>query len=264
MDDNNILKRTFDEVARLYNEIRPRYPDALFEKLMAVAGLQPGSTLLEIGPGTGQATRPLAMKGFAITAIELGAGLAEVARYELQDYKNVQIITGAFEEITLPVSSYDLVFAATSFHWIDPAVRFVKIHKLLKDGGHLAIIHTHHTSDEKGDVFFNASQSIYDKYEFTDKDKKPEFAKHKDLKPTELDESLFRLKHFQSFPVVITYSARQFVKLLNTYSNHLAAPQPVQQAFYGDMEALINDSFQGKVDKHFSMSLTIAEKIQGL
>jgi SAM-dependent methyltransferase len=261
MDDNNTLKRTFDEVARLYNEIRPRYPDALFEKLIEGAGLQPRSTLLEIGPGTGQATRPLAKKGFEITAIELGAGLADVARYELKDHKNVHIITGAFEEIILPERSFDLVYAATSFHWIEPSVRFVKIHDLLKDGGHLAIIHTHHISDEKGDVFFNASQTIYDKYEFTDKDKKPEFPRHKDLKPTEIDESLFQLKHFQSFPVVITYSAKQFVKLLNTYSNHLAASQQVQQAFYGEIEALINDRFQGSVDKHFSMSLTIAEKI---
>lgn len=261
MKNNNLLKRTFDEVARLYNEIRPRYPDALFEKLIEVAGLQPGSTLLEIGPGTGQATTPLAKKGYEITAIELGAGLAAVARQELQAYKNVQIITGAFEEITLPESSFEMVFAATAFHWLDPAIRFVKIHELLKNGGHLAIIHTHHTSDEKGDAFFNASQAFYDKYDFTDKDKKPEFSKHKDLKPAELDEHLFRLKYFQSFPVVITYTATQFVKLLNTYSNHLAAPQTVQQAFYKDIEALINDRFQGKVDKHFSMSLTIAEKI---
>jgi SAM-dependent methyltransferase len=260
MNDNNLLKRTFDEVARLYNEIRPRYPHALFEKLIEVTGLQPNSKLLEIGPGTGQATRPLAKNGFEITAIELGAALAEVARYELQAYKNVQIITGAFEDITLPASSFELVFAATAFHWLDPAVRFVKIHDLLKNGAHLAIIHTHHTSDKKGDAFFNASQAIYDKYDFTDRDKKTVFSKHKDLEPAELDESLFRLKYFGSFPVVITYTAEQFVKLLNTYSNHLAAPQPVQQAFYKDIAALINDRFQGKVDKHFSMSLTIAEK----
>ena len=261
MDNNNTLKRTFDEVARLYNEARPLYPDELFVNLIAATGLQPGSTLLEIGPGTGQATTPLARKGFDITAVELGAGLAEVARNELQDYKNVQIIVGAFEAVTLPERSFDLVFAATSFHWIEPSVRFVKIHNLLKDGGHLAVIHTHHTSDEKGDAFFNASQPIYDKYDFTDKHKKPEFPQHKDLKPTDLDESLFRLKYFQSFPVVIRYSANKFVQLLNTYSNHLVASQPVQQAFYGEIEALINDRFQGTVDKHFSMSLTIAEKI---
>jgi ubiquinone/menaquinone biosynthesis C-methylase UbiE len=261
MNANNTLKRTFDEVALLYNEARPRYPDELFVKLIETTGLQPDSKLLEIGPGTGQATTPLAKKGFEITAVELGAGLAAIARHELQDYKNVQIIVGAFEEIALQERSFDLVFAATSFHWIDPSIRFVKIHDLLKRSGHLAIIHTHHISDEKGDAFFNASQPIYDKYDFTDKHKKPEFLPHKDLKPTEIDESLFRLKYFQSFPVIITYSAKKFVQLLNTYSNHLVASEQVQQAFYGEMEALINERFQGAIDKHFSMSLTIAEKI---
>lgn len=261
MNDNNTLKRTFDEVARLYNEVRPRYPDELFLKLIEAAALQPGSKLLEIGPGTGQATTPLAMKGFDITAIELGAALANVLSNALQHHKNVQVIVGAFEEIALPASSFDLVFAATAFHWIDPLVRFKKAHNLLKNGGHLAIMHTHHISDEKGDAFFNASQAVYDKYDFTDKDKKPVFLKNKELKPNDLDESLFRLKYFQSFPVVIRYSAKKFVQLLNTYSNHLVAAEAVQHAFYLDIETLINEKFQGAVDKHFSMSLTIAEKI---
>lgn len=261
MAQGNSLKHTFDEVALLYNEIRPRYPEKLFETLIEVTRLQEHSTLLEIGPGTGHATMPLAKRGFDITAVELGAALAEVARYELRDHKNVRIYTGAFEEIALPENSFDLIFAATSFHWIEPSIRFSKPHSLLKDKGHLAIIHTNHISDEKGDEFFNASQAIYDRYDFTDKDQKPTFLKNKELKAIDIDERLFKLTHFQVFPTTITYTATQFVKLLNTYSNHLAAPKEVQQAFYEEMATLINNEFQGKVEKWFSMSLTVAEKI---
>src|SRR3954465_5205589 len=101
----NPLRQTFDEVALLYNEIRPRYPDKLFATLIGVTHLNKDSTLLEIGPGTGQATKPLAQKGFTITAIELGASLAEVMRLQLYDYKNVQIVTGSFEETVLPPAS---------------------------------------------------------------------------------------------------------------------------------------------------------------
>ncbi|OQP59877.1 hypothetical protein A3860_35795 [Niastella vici] len=261
MSQDNSRKHSFDEVALLYNEIRPRYPEALFSTLIDVTRLHEESKLLEIGPGTGQATRPLAKRGFAITAIELGVALSEVAKYELRDYKNVEIFTGAFEEITLPANSFDLIFAATAFHWIDPSVRYSKPHSLLKDKGHLAIIHTHHISDEKGDHFFNASQAIYDRYDFTDKNQKPKFLKNKELKASDIDEHLFKLTHFQVFPTTITYNVTQFVKLLNTYSNHLAAPKEVQQAFYEEMENLINNEFQGKVEKWFSMSLTVAEKI---
>ena len=257
----NPLRHTFNEVALLYNEIRPRYPDELFSTLIEVTHLKKNSTLLEIGPGTGQATKPLALKGFNIIAIEPGASLVEVMRQQLYDYKNIQIINGTFEEAVLPPESFDLVFAATSFHWIEPAVKFPKSHAVLKNKGHLAIIHTNHISDEKGDVFFNASQAIFDRYGFTDKHRKPGLPKNEELIARDLDEHLFKLVHFQLFPVTITYSARQFVQLLNTYSNHLSAAKEVQHEFYEAIEKLIHHSFQGKIDKHFSMSLTIAEKI---
>lgn len=261
MTEDNSRRRNFNEVALLYNEARPRYPDELFSAIVDIAGLHTGSKLLEIGPGTGQATKPFAIRGFDIIAVELGDALSEVAKYELRDYKNVQLLTGAFEEITLPPKFFDLVFAATSFHWIDPSAKYAKTHRLLKDNGCLAIIHTNHISDEKGDEFFNASQPIYDRYNFTDMQQKPELPKNKDLKASVIDENLFRQIHFQLFPITITYSARKFVQLLNTYSNHLAAPKEVQHAFYQEIENLINDAFHGKINKHFSMSLTVAEKI---
>jgi len=262
MTRNNTLRQTFDEVASLYNEARPCYPNELFSVLIDVTGLHKDAKLLEIGPGTGQATKSLAEKGFDIIAIELGVALAEVAKYELRDYKKVQIITGAFEEITLPATSFDLVFAATSFHWVEPSLKYLKTHEILKSNGHLAIIHTNHISDEKGDIFFKVSQPIYDRYDFTDKHRKPELPKAKDLKSDDIDESLFRLIHFQLFPVIITYSAKSFVLLLSTFSNHLAAGKEVQQSFFNEIENLINDKFQGKIDKYFSMSLTVAEKVQ--
>jgi trans-aconitate methyltransferase len=159
MDQNNSFEHTFDEVALLYNEARPRCPDELFSTLVNVAHLQNGSKLLEIGAGTGQATKPLADRGFDINAVELGTALTKVAKHELRDHKNVQIITGAFEKIMLPVNSSDLIFAATSFRWIYPSLRYLQPNQLLKDYRHLAIIHTNHISDKKGDCFFNATQS---------------------------------------------------------------------------------------------------------
>src|SRR4051812_2841639 len=130
MSNNNSLRQTFDEVTSLYNEARPRYPDELFSTLIDVAGLKTNSTLLEIGPGTGQATKPLAQKGFQITAVELGGSLTEVAKHELLNYNNVTVTNIAFEEAIFPSKSFDLVFAATSFHWIDPSVKYSKTHNL--------------------------------------------------------------------------------------------------------------------------------------
>lgn len=261
MKQDNSIRITFDEVALLYKEARPHYPNELFSTLINVTSLNKTSKLLEIGPGTGQATKPMALKGFDITGIELGPTLSEVSRNELREYKNVQILTSAFEDIALPTKSYDLVFAATSFHWIDPYIKYSKTHTLLKDKGHLAIIHTNHISDEKGDEFFNASQPIYDFYNFTDKLQAPKLPNNNELQPSCIDENLFRLKYFQLFPIIITYSAKKFVNLLNTFSNHLVAKKEIQYGFYGEIEDLINRKFDGEIDKHFSMSLTVAEKL---
>jgi len=172
MTDDTRRRLTFDQQAQLYHEIRPRYPEALFDTLVNVAALSPQARLVEIGPGTGQATRPLAKRGYQITAIELGSALADVARHELRPYPNIQVVTGAFEEIDLPADTFDLVYAATAFHWIRPELRYVKPHHLLKASGHLAVIHTHHVSDERGDQFFKATQPIYERY-FIDAAGKP-------------------------------------------------------------------------------------------
>ena len=260
MKDDISLRRTFDEVASLYNQVRPRYPDALFSTLIKSTGLTPKAKLLEIGPGTGQATKPLAILGYDITGIELGPALSEVATQELYPYPNARILTGAFENIELPAETFDLVFAATSFHWIHRELRFFKPYQILKRQGSLAIIHTHHISDEQGDIFFKSSQAIYDRYNFTDVNEKPLLPKAEHIKPSEIDESLFRFTHFQCFPMIITYNAKEFSKLLNTYSNHLAASRQILDDFLNEIENLINQEFNGSIKKHFLMSLTIARK----
>src|SRR3954463_11880016 len=91
------LRTTFDADAARYDRARPGYPSALFDDLAALAGLGPGSRVLEIGCGTGQATVPLAERGYQVVAIELGAELAVVARRNLTRFPAVEVVTGAFE-----------------------------------------------------------------------------------------------------------------------------------------------------------------------
>jgi SAM-dependent methyltransferase len=260
MNDTNLLKQAFDEVASLYNAVRPRYPQELFSTLIDNTHLEIDATLLEIGAGTGQATKPLAQRGFQITAVELGYSLAEVAKSELEEYTNVQVLNTSFEEADFFPKTFDLIYAATSFHWIDPAIKYTKTHRLLRDKGYLAVIHTNHISDEQGDKFFIESQPIYERYDFLD-NPKPKLPNKKELKPSEIDEHLFKLTHYQFFPIIITYTAKNFVKLLNTYSSHLRADKKIQQMFYQEIEDFINENFNGKIDKHFAMSLTVAQKL---
>ena len=253
-------RATFDQEALLYDQARPHYPAKIFDIITEVAHLPKTAKILEIGPGTGQATEPFAQHGYYITAVELGEHLAEVARHKLSVYPNVEIVVGAFEDVDLPAHAYDLVLSATALHWIKPPFKFTKTHHILRPHGHIAIIHTNHVSDGEGDAYFHASQEIHRRF-FGSGHAVASLPQAQDLQPPELDRSLFSLTHFSYVPMVVSYTARAYAALQHTYSPVLSLPQETQEAYLGAVEALINDSFGGVLHKHFAMSVAVAQAI---
>ncbi len=132
-------RRTFDEVAQLYERLRPDYPARLFDDLVALSGVPPEGRLLEIGCGTGKATVELARRGFRMTCLEPGPHLAEIARRRLVAHPEVRIVEQTFEDWPPADAAFDLVVAAQSFHFVDPHVGLAKVARVLRPGGALAI-----------------------------------------------------------------------------------------------------------------------------
>jgi SAM-dependent methyltransferase len=134
------LRAGFDADAAAYDRTRPVFPDAFFDDLIQVTGLKPGDRVVEIGPGTGQATVPLAERGLAVTAVELGPALAAVARTRTARFPAVRVVTSSFEDWQdagpAPVRA---VAVFNALHWIDPAVRYAKPAALLAPGGALVV-----------------------------------------------------------------------------------------------------------------------------
>jgi SAM-dependent methyltransferase len=133
------LPATFDQAAEDYDRTRPVCPPALFDDLVALAGIGPGDQVLEIGPGTGQATVPLAGRGLAVAGIEPGPALAAIARSRLAAFPLARIETTSFEAWEPEGGPFDVVAAFNSLHWIDPALRYRKPAQLLRDGGHMVV-----------------------------------------------------------------------------------------------------------------------------
>ena len=255
------LGLSFDKEAALYHAVRPDYPDVLFDDLIAATGLAAQAEIVEIGPGTGQATKSFAKRSFNITGVEIGESLAEIARSELSPYPNVDIVTGAFEDVELPLQSFDLVFSAISFHWIKPGWKYLKPHNILKNTGHLAIVHTHPVTDGKGDQFFHASQRIYQKYFPKSNNLKFVLPTPNEIQPYKLDENLFALSHFQTFPSQIHYSAIEYRRFVNTHSPTLQLPADKRNEFLSAIQHLIESTFDNRIERCFSISLTVARKI---
>jgi SAM-dependent methyltransferase len=130
----------FDEVAELYDRVRPTYPTELFADLAAITRLNRQPAVLEVGCGTGQATRSLAALGGSVSAVEPGLDMATVARQRLSDLPNVEVETSSIEEWDDRGRRFDLIVAASSWHWVDPSVGWRKAHAVLRPEGWMALL----------------------------------------------------------------------------------------------------------------------------
>lgn len=261
-DVRNQLRATFNQDALLYHQARPGYPDAMFDDVVALSGILDGGWVLEIGPGTGQVTLPLARRGFNILAIELGAHMAALARQNLADYPQVAIQVGAFEDADLPAGAFDLVISATAFHWINPAVRYHKVAAALKPGGALALCWNKHVQSPNSRGFFEATQPFYVRAFSSDQWEDLQWSH--ELPPTE------RLEIEQSGlfgPVAVReyfweqeYTAQSYIDVLNTYSNHRLLPDDARQRLLDGIANLIDTRYSGRITKGYLTLLCVAQR----
>jgi SAM-dependent methyltransferase len=251
------MRDSFDEVPELYDRVRPGYPEAVFEDLVAVAGLGPGSQVLELGPGTGQATVPLARRGLAMTAVELGSGLAGVLRRNVTAYPAVKVVNAAFEEWEL-AHRFDAVVAATSWHWLDPAVRLRRIAGALHPGGALALISTHHVAG--GDVsFFEAVQRCYETWmPGTPRDlRQPEAGEVPHADADELRRGGFTDVEVRRYERDLTYTTAEYRDLLLSYSGHRALDPAAREGLLGCIGELMESRHGGRIAKRYLTELTV-------
>lgn len=255
------LRATFTEDAELYDRMRPTYPAALFEDLASFGQLGPGSRVLEIGCGTGQATRALAECGYQLTAIDLGAEMVAVARRNLASFAHVEVLLANFEAWPLPAQPFDAVLSATAFHWLDQATRVPKAAAALRPGGTLAIITTDHVRG--GDTsFFEEVQACYERWD-------PSTPPGLRLQPSdeitaetaELDNSgLFEPSLVRRYTWTKTYTASEYRDLLLTYSGHRALDAERRESLLACITDRIHSRYSGRVTKQYLNQLYLARR----
>ncbi|HET6952583.1 MAG TPA: class I SAM-dependent methyltransferase [Acidimicrobiales bacterium] len=160
-NERDACRLTFDDDARAYDRVRPVAPGHVFDELVERAALHPGASVVEVGPGTGQATRPLAERGLRILALELGPRLAARARRNLASFAGVEVVTTSYEAWDPGTARFDAVIARNSFHWVDPAIRLPKSAAVLEPGGHLVVLATPWVVPDQADPFWWDVQDDY-------------------------------------------------------------------------------------------------------
>jgi len=257
------LRATFESAAAGYHQARPDYPPELYDALVAAAGVGPGDTALEVGCATGKATLPLARRGLAITALELGADLAAEARRNLADYPLVSVVNADFERWAPPGrGGFALVYAATSWHWIDPATRYRRAAELLRPGGHLAIWSASHAFPDGGDPFFRELQEVYDEIG----EPLPPGALY--LRPGELPDlradieasGLFGDITVRHFGWETSYDADGYIRLLDTFSGHIAMADWQRRRLYGEIRRRLGQRPDGRLRRGWGAALNVARR----
>lgn len=155
---------TFNEDPAAYDRLRPTYAPQLFADLLGYSGMSAAGHALEIGIGTGQAMLPILQTGCSLTAVELGGDLARFVRDKYAAYPRFSVIQGAFEDVPLPEGVFDLVYAASSFHWIAPEVGIPRVWALLRPGGVFAWISVQPGPSPENTALHEAVQRVYSRY----------------------------------------------------------------------------------------------------
>ena len=252
----------FDEVAALYDRARPGYPEGLFDDLVRSAALEPGSRVIEIGPGTGQATRALAERGLAVTAVELGSRLGAVARQNLAAFTAVEVVEADFESWRPEAGGFDAVMAFTSFHWLDPATRYARASAVLRPEGALAVAITEHVWPEGGDSFFAEGQEDYlATTDVTDPSPPPPPEEVTGL-AAEIDATgLFETISSMRYLWEATYDAEQYIAVIETYSGHLVWSADMRRNLNERLRARIDARPGGTIRKGYLTTLDVATKL---
>ena len=262
-DDRQRLRTTFDSAAALYHRARPEYPGELYDALVELADLGPGDRLLEIGCATGKATVPLARLGFRITCIEIGPRLAATARRNLAGFPNVEIVEGTFETWHPTAEDrFDLVFAATAWHWIDPAVRYRRAWELLAPGGHLAFWSAVHVFPDGGDPFFAEIQDVYDEIGegMPGGAARPRPSDLPDSRAEIMSSGFFEDVAVRRFDWEVSYDAEAYIRLLDTFSGHIAMEAWQRERLYGEIRRRLAQRPDGLLRRGWGAVLNVARR----
>ena len=244
-DDYSLEQRKnwYSEVADAYNRTRPRYPQELINRTVELAKISKNTQILEIGCGPGTATTEFAKLGCSMVCLEPSREACDLARENCQGFANVEIINTTFEEWELQPNRFDIVLAATSFHWVSPELGYPKLEQILKDDGNLILLSN--KEPQPSYEVYQILDEVYQKHA-------PSLSRYEDrgtherilrgLGENVVKSGLFRDLVFECMECDRTYSIDDYLTLLSTLSPYIVLDSQKRGDLFNDLrEALVKN-----------------------
>jgi len=251
------FRKVFDAIPEQFDKWRPRYCAELFAGVVEHAGLAPGRTALEIGPGTGQATEPVLRTGCSYTAVELGENLAAFMRNKFGTYNNFQLINDDFETHDFGKRQFDLVYSAAAIQWIPEAICFPKVYHLLKSGGSFAMFMMRPDIQPGGgntdDPLFSKIQDVYAKFFH------PETPYTCKLDYDARGRYGFVDLEMREYRKTREFTADEYICFIGTHSDHITLKEPYRTSFFEGVRSAVLDAGD-KITIYDKITLYLARK----
>jgi SAM-dependent methyltransferase len=258
--DRHVGRSAFGLDPSGYHKSRPGYPEWVYQTLHSRCGLDHGTTMFEVGAGTGTATRRLLDLGAdPLVAVEPDARLAEFLRRNNPD-RSLKVLVSGFEAAELADAAFDLGVGATSVHWLEEEAALEKIARLLRPGGWWAAFWNVFGDDSRPDPFHLATMDLLGgPLSPSVGDRGVPFA-------LDADARLAALKRTGAFDVVdarmstwsLVLDATEVVALYRTYSN--VSIRDDREAVLTELGRIAREMFADRVVRNMTTSLYLARR----
>lgn len=231
------FRRVFDTIPDQFDKYRPRYSEELFAYLIAETGIGPGKRVLEIGPGTGQATEPVLRTGCEYHAIELGEHLCRKMKEKYGKLPNFHIVNDDFITHDFGNEKFDVIYSAATIQWIPEDVAFTKTFELLKPGGALAMMLTSAEYRSDNEALYEKIQTLYDRYY------KPDIPyKQGGFRYGAAPEYGYAEVERREFKGQRMFTADEYVAFTGTHCDHIVIPEPLRTEFFEGLRSAVLDA----------------------
>lgn len=237
-------RRWYSPAAEAYQQVRPRYPQTLIDRVIEIAQLDSTSPLLEVGCGPAIATPAFANLGCPMVCVEPNPDFYRLAKQTCDSYPNIELQNCSFEEWILTPQQFDAVLAASSFHWISPEIGYPKAAAALRPEKFLILLWNkelqpnYEVYQQLSAVYQTHAPSLRRTYESSAE----QVNILNELGQMSINSGFFGNMISEHTEVNITYSVDQYLMLLNTYSPYLKLEPQQKQALFEGLRQVLEKS----------------------